>query len=330
MTTEYITYNIKDVTDFYKQLDDNSLDGVEDDTNLCLISQQPLEEQHVTLVCGHRFNYDPLFKDVYNHKKKHYTLDTMRLRDYQIRCPYCRNIQNQLIPYCPGKDKVHGVNCLTNMNNEMYLPMKFPSMYHIHYKNYAKGYCCHDIDDIQEMINNPQHLVKCVDTTVIYNQIDERVYCKKHLKQVNDQYFKSETAAISKNILSNTSELNRLKQLEKKIQAEKNKLLTKLNTLEMTSKSLKNRKEQANMVCKKKATNKNSGQPLLENVILSSYDPNTGDSVYTLPQNELSTPSKVRPQCIAFTNSSKDSKPCKCKSVKGSVYCTRHKNIFGM
>ena len=69
MTTEYITYSIKDVTDFYKQLDDNSLDGIEDDTNLCLISQQPLEEQHVTLVCGHKFNYDPFFKDVYNHKK---------------------------------------------------------------------------------------------------------------------------------------------------------------------------------------------------------------------------------------------------------------------
>ena len=97
MTTEYITYNIKDVTDFYNQLHDNSLDEIEENTDVCLISQQPLEEGHITLLCGHRFNYDPLFNDVYNHKKKHYTLDTMRLRDYQIRCPYCRNIQNQLI-----------------------------------------------------------------------------------------------------------------------------------------------------------------------------------------------------------------------------------------
>ena len=329
MTTEYITYNIKDVTDFYNQIHDNSLDEIEENANVCLISQQPLEEDHITLLCGHRFNYDPLFKDVYNHKKKHYTLDTMRLRDYQIRCPYCRNIQNQLIPHYPGKEKVHGVNCFTNMNTEMFVHMNYPSMYHIHYKNYAKGYCCHDVNDIQSMIKNPQHAVKCVDTTVIYNEIDERVYCKKHLKQVNESYFKEESETLSKTILFNTSELARLKKLEKKIQSEKTKILTKLNALDLTSKNMKKKKEGINMLCKKTVPKKIPAQSHLENVILTSYDLDTGDSVYTLPPSEVTTQSKTRSKCIAVTSSNKDSKQCKCKSVKGSVYCTRHKNMFG-
>ena len=329
MTTEYITYNIQDIKDFYNQLDNNSLDETKENADVCLISQQPLEEDHITLLCGHRFNYDPLFKDIYNHKKKHYTLDTMRLRDYQIRCPYCRNIQNQLIPYYPGKDKVHGVNCITNMNTEMFVHMNYPSMYHIHYKNYAKGYCCHDVDDIQLMIKNPQHVVKCVDTTVIYNEIDERVYCKKHLKQVNESYFKAETEALSKNILFNTNELSRIKKLEKKIQNEKTKILTKLNALDLTSKNMKKKKDDVNILCKKSVSKKKLGQLQPENVILTSYDSDNGNSVYTLPPSGLSIQSKTRTKCIAVTSSNKDSKQCKCSSVKGSVYCTRHKNLFG-
>ena len=92
---------------------------------------------------------------------------------------------------------------------------------------------------------------------------------------------------------------------------------------------MKKKKEDVNILCKKTAPKKIPIQSHLENVILSSYDSDTGHSVYTLPPSGLSPQTNTRTRCIAVTSSNKDSKQCKCKSVKGSVYCTRHKNMFG-
>ena len=88
MTQVAITYNLKDYADFFSEIEK---DSNEDNSNMCLISQQPLENNHVTLNCGHKFNYDAIFNDVYNHKKKFMSLETSRLKSYQIRCPYCCN-----------------------------------------------------------------------------------------------------------------------------------------------------------------------------------------------------------------------------------------------
>ena len=47
-----------------------------------------------------------------NHKTKFSSLDSHRLRMNEIRCPYCRNKQNSLLPYIEelGMPKQHGVN----------------------------------------------------------------------------------------------------------------------------------------------------------------------------------------------------------------------------
>ena len=111
-------YIIEGNFDFYKELYE-SLDDSDDNNNIdeqtaqfCLISNAPLTKHFVELECKHSFNYVPLFKDLVNHKTKFSSLDTHRLKVNEVRCPYCRNKQGNLLPYIEelGLPKEHGVN----------------------------------------------------------------------------------------------------------------------------------------------------------------------------------------------------------------------------
>lgn len=108
-------YIIEGNFDFYKELYE-SLDDSDDNNNVsaqvCLITNTPLTKHFVELECKHTFNYVPLFKDLVNHKTKFSSLDTHRLKVNEIRCPYCRNKQGNVLPYIEelGLPKEHGVN----------------------------------------------------------------------------------------------------------------------------------------------------------------------------------------------------------------------------
>ena len=43
-----------------------------DSNNLCLISNTILEKNYITLECGHKFNYMPLYYELLYQKKKKY------------------------------------------------------------------------------------------------------------------------------------------------------------------------------------------------------------------------------------------------------------------
>jgi hypothetical protein len=112
-------YNIEDNIDFYSELlkIQNGMEEPQlkdDGEDVCLISNTQLTDNYVTLLCGHKFNYIPLYHDVYNHKTKYNTKENNndRLKYYEIRCPYCRKKQNKLLPYYPEliSEKTHGVN----------------------------------------------------------------------------------------------------------------------------------------------------------------------------------------------------------------------------
>lgn len=109
-------YIIEGNFDFYKELYesvDTSNNNIDDEYGkVCLITNAPLTEHFVELECKHTFNYIPLFKDLVNHKTKFSSLDSHRLRMNEIRCPYCRNKQNSLLPYIEELNvpKQHGVN----------------------------------------------------------------------------------------------------------------------------------------------------------------------------------------------------------------------------
>lgn len=76
----------------------------DDDENVCLITGETLLNDHITLPCNHKFNYDAIFKEVYKQKRQYlpnginnyYEID--KVKKYQIKCPYCRRKFDGLLP----------------------------------------------------------------------------------------------------------------------------------------------------------------------------------------------------------------------------------------
>lgn len=84
---------------------------LDQDTSNCLITQDKLEENHITLICRHKFNYLPLYHEVVKQKSGS-PLETSYLSLNQIKCPYCRTKTNKLLPYISHPEVVskRGVN----------------------------------------------------------------------------------------------------------------------------------------------------------------------------------------------------------------------------
>jgi hypothetical protein len=99
---------------FYSELyrdDDPTENTLDDNKNVCLISHEVLSEHYQTLTCGHTFNYIPLYSYIYNYK---YTYGRYgpKFKVSEFKCPYCRCVQYNLIPYIPIGDIIEtfGVN----------------------------------------------------------------------------------------------------------------------------------------------------------------------------------------------------------------------------
>ena len=104
-----MNYIIEDNLDFKTALANLS---VEENT-ICLISQQPLTKSQIQLPCKHTFNYKPLYKEIYVQKTVRNMYETVRLKKNEIKCPYCRSVSEQLLPYLPSEEpeRKTGVNC---------------------------------------------------------------------------------------------------------------------------------------------------------------------------------------------------------------------------
>ena len=104
-----------DISEFYKALNniiENENDNEKNNVKCCLISNEPLEKEHITLICNHSFNYNDIFNEIRNQKKNVSYQEITRLKIFQIKCPYCRNVQDGLLPYFKHLNlpKIHGVN----------------------------------------------------------------------------------------------------------------------------------------------------------------------------------------------------------------------------
>jgi len=101
--------NNKEFFDLLNNNLENELENeLEDESNLCLISGDRLNNTRIELTCGHKYNYIPLYNEIRN--QKHGIRNNLRC--FQIKCPYCRNIQNKILPYRDliGINKIYGVN----------------------------------------------------------------------------------------------------------------------------------------------------------------------------------------------------------------------------
>ncbi|RPG17259.1 MAG: hypothetical protein CBC84_002315 [Pelagibacteraceae bacterium TMED124] len=93
------------------------MDKEESYENNCLITNEPLEKSHIKLTCTHSFNYKPLLNEVCKQKinlirgkKYSNNLEIQKLTKYQMKCPYCRTIQNGILPYIKTHPKIRYVN----------------------------------------------------------------------------------------------------------------------------------------------------------------------------------------------------------------------------
>jgi len=157
---------------FYEELnkEDNNNDY---DENVCLITQLPLSNDYIELKCGHKFNYEPLYNDIVNHKTKFNKLEKKTLGIYEIRCPYCRTIQKKLLPPNELYENIHGVNYV---NTDLLL-------YNIH-KDYlwTKGKCMYTKD----LSNN---IYECTNDTITYLELFDLSLCLTHKNEYQYNYF---------------------------------------------------------------------------------------------------------------------------------------------
>jgi hypothetical protein len=85
----------------------------DEDKNVCLISGEKLEDKSIKLDCGHSFNYDCLFNEIVSQRKKN-RLETQKVFNTEIKCPYCRHNHKGILPWYNGYKKIKYVNWSEN------------------------------------------------------------------------------------------------------------------------------------------------------------------------------------------------------------------------
>jgi hypothetical protein len=103
----------------------NTNTDTDTDTNAnkerCLISDELLDNNYITLMCNHKFNFLELYNEVVEQKTKK-LLDNSKLKLNEIKCPYCRTINNKIMPYFKYYENklVKGVNSPSDLSIQLY------------------------------------------------------------------------------------------------------------------------------------------------------------------------------------------------------------------
>lgn len=241
-------------SELYKSLDDNeSIFKTEDDNNLCLITNQLLTVNYVTMNCGHKFNYIPLFKDIDNHKKNFNNMESSsgRLDKNEIRCPYCRKKQTDMLPYYEnmGVPKVPGIN-------EVYVvaPIK---KYEHHYCQYILPVISLNGLQVLDASGIPQVTqCKCYGSPIDFytnntNYGDTNHYCWEHKKIMIRKYKKElvdQAKAVAKETkLKAKEEAKKVKEEAKLKEKEEKKLVKKIRVKKVITNTTSNMKINENI-----------------------------------------------------------------------------------
>jgi len=101
--------------------DTNETNETNDTKEKCLISNELLDNNSITLQCNHKFNFLELYNEVVEQKTKK-LLDNSKLRLNEIKCPYCRSINNKIMPYFKYYENkmIKGVNSPPDLCIQLY------------------------------------------------------------------------------------------------------------------------------------------------------------------------------------------------------------------
>jgi len=119
------------------EIDNNT--KIDDNKKYCLISSLELTDGNITLPCNHTFNYLSIYNEIINQKLNNSNLETQKLKFNQIKCPYCRCIHNQLLPYY----KLPNINRIIGINAPEKYCLKLNSCEYLYKTGKKKGcFCC--------------------------------------------------------------------------------------------------------------------------------------------------------------------------------------------
>ena len=198
-------YKIEGNIDFYSSLyssldydSDQDLEQGSKHTSVCEISGTKLLANFVTLECKHTFNYDALYTEICKQKYdfQSYTTDVLsktdiqKIRDkkldYYIKCPYCRHIQFELLPYHDDLpfQKKYGVNTEDpdfKVVKSSYVPSTVPNNYtfHIYGYQFTQGTCS------KGTINSSGKNVPCYNcyaTPIVTPDGSSKLFCPNHVR----------------------------------------------------------------------------------------------------------------------------------------------------
>ena len=174
-----MSYIVENDFDFYQQLfnelgDKENLKEDKQEDDICLLTYEKLYDNFITLNCNHKFNYIPIYNEICKQKTVCNYLETKHLTIGQIKCPYCREITNGLLPYI--KDE----------NTNLKRGVNFPSKYCLKINN------CNWIYNSGKLKNK-----QCNKSAYILNG---NIYCSCHHVQFNkkqEKIFNSDTINCS-------------------------------------------------------------------------------------------------------------------------------------
>jgi hypothetical protein len=301
-------YNIEGNIDFfselYKSLDEEETQTkTEIDNNLCLITNQPLIDKFVELNCSHKFNYIPLYNDIYNHKKKFNNMEgtSTSLKVNEIRCPYCRKKQQGVLPYYSEliSDKINGVN--------FYEPETEKNIHNQPNISYGFGKCEFTITTpIPNSEDNKLKLL-CPVTYVTKLECDNKTYCWRHSKIIN-KLFEKEKKDKEKD------EQKKLKQEAKQKEKDEQK------KLKQEAKQEAKQKEKEEKLAKKVEKTKNK-IPLS---IINVEEENIIISLSSIPTSE--TQNSNTGCCQIIKTGINKGNPCGL-AILNDCLCKRHYNL---
>ena len=202
-------YKLEGDIDFFAELQKSLLENEEesDSVLLCQISGLPLTENHFKMNCGHIFNYSSLYTEIYKQKFdfKTYTIDSLSIidlrmfkasgLDYYIKCPYCRRIQTDLLPYYDNLTfpKKYGVNT-TDVSFKVVDNSSYANsasyVYKVYGYTFTKGICCVTMSGI--------HTFQCFNAWVSEIPGLNKSYCTNHIRVVAKEYKLLEKEKITK------------------------------------------------------------------------------------------------------------------------------------
>jgi hypothetical protein len=290
-------YKIEGDVNFYDELY-KSLDEPEDgsELNVCLITNKPLEEDCISLSCNHNFNYEAIYNDIYNHKKKYNSMERCAVKSTQIRCPYCRTIQNKLLPQKWGYKNVHGVNFYDEEQENMQLKNYSPAQF-------KQGKCCYKYTESKLTTHQG-----CINKYVKTLPLDEQTYCSAHYnitltKLYNEKKLKEKQEKDQKKALAL---LEKIKAQEEKQKAKEDKQKAKEEKQKVKDEKQKIKDEE-----KLKKDQKKSQKVQNENVVIS-----------------LASSSSAQSGCIQLlkTGNNKGTQ-CGCKISQDGL-CGRHYKLL--